>query len=261
MDQGQSAAPATLYLVGTPIGNLADLTFRARSILASVDVIACEDTRHSRTLLDHHGIRRPLVSLHEHNEAARTAQLLDELRAGRSVALISDAGMPLISDPGQRLVHQVRRAGIACEVVPGPSAPIAALVGSGLATGAFYFGGFLPVKSGQRRRAIESALSRAETSVFFESPFRLVKTLECLASLAPSRPLCVARELTKKFEESITAPARDCLAHFQQRPVKGEITLVIAGSDIPTWMSRGIESNGEPGGTPGTGPAPTPPAG
>lgn len=240
----QSATPGTLYLVGTPIGNLADLTLRARGILATVDLIACEDTRHSLPLLQHHGIRKPLVSLHEHNEAGRSVQLLDDLRAGRSVAVISDAGMPLVSDPGQRLLHEIRRAGLPYEVIPGPSAPITALVGSGLPATSFFFGGFLPVKSGQRRRALENALAREETSVFFESPHRLLSTLTTLAELAPDRPVCVARELTKKFQEFHTAPASACLTRFQARPPKGEITLVMAGTDLPRWMTR------EPLGTP-----------
>jgi len=234
----QSATPGTVYLVGTPIGNLADLTFRARGILATVDLIACEDTRHSMPLLHHYGIRKPLVSLHEHNEAGRTAQLLEEVRAGRSVAVISDAGMPLISDPGQRLLHEIRRAGIPFEVIPGPSAPITALVGSGLPATEFHFGGFLPVKGGQRRRTLESALALPETSVFFESPHRLLGTLALIASLAPERQICVARELTKKFQEFHTATAAACLAHYESRSIKGEITLVIAGTELPRWMTR-----------------------
>ncbi len=237
----QKAAPGTLHLVGTPIGNLADLTFRAKSILESADLIACEDTRHSLPLLQHYGIRRPLLSLHEHNEASRAGQVIEALRAGKSVALVSDAGMPLISDPGQRLVHEVRRAGLPVEVIPGPSAPLTALVGSGLASTAFYFGGFLPVKSGQRTRVLEAALSSAETSVYFESPHRLPATLETLATLAPERLVCVARELTKKFQEHRTAPAAELAAHYRQHPAKGEITLVIAGDTLPKWMTRTAE--------------------
>jgi len=237
----QPATPGTLYLVGTPLGNLADLTFRARGILATVDVIACEDTRHSLPLLHHYGIRKPLVSLHEHNEAGRSQQILSDLLAGRSVAVISDAGMPLVSDPGQRLLHAIRRAGVPYEIIPGPSAPIVALVGSGLPATEFFFGGFLPVKSGQRRRTLEKALAREETSVFFESPHRLLATLELVATLAPDRLVCVARELTKKFQEFHTAPATACLAHYQTRSVKGEITLVIAGADLPRWMTRDQE--------------------
>jgi len=163
------------------------------------------------------------------------------LREGRSVALISDAGMPLVSDPGQRLLHEIRRAGLPYEVIPGPSAPITALVGSGLPATEFFFGGFLPVKGGQRRRTLEKALAREETSVFFESPHRLLGTLALLSELAPERVVCVARELTKKFQEYHTAPASECFAHYQARSVKGEITLVIAGTDLPRWMTRSPE--------------------
>lgn len=237
MEPAQTAQPGTLYLVGTPLGNLADLTFRARSILETVDIIACEDTRRSLSLLSHYGIRKPLLSLHEHNEAARTQQLLAALQEGKSAALISDAGMPLISDPGQRLLHAIRLAQVPYEVIPGPSAPIVALVGSGLPATEFYFGGFLPVKSGQRQRALEEALAKEHTSAFFESPHRLLGTLEKLAQLAPGRMICVARELTKKFEEFHTATAAECWAHYQQKSVKGEITLVIAGATLPRWMS------------------------
>lgn len=234
----QSATPGTLYVVGTPIGNLADITLRALGILSTVDLIACEDTRHSLPLLQHHGIRKPLLSLHEHNEAGRSHQVEAELRAGRSVALISDAGMPLVSDPGQRLLHHIRLAGLPYEVIPGPSAPVTALVGSGLPATEFFFGGFLPVKSGQRRRALESALAREETSAFFESPHRLIGTLEMLAEMAPERSVCVARELTKKFQEFRTVTAAESLAHYRAKPPKGEITLVIAGSELPRWMAR-----------------------
>ncbi len=232
----QQAAGGTLYLVGTPIGNLADLTFRARSILASVDVIACEDTRHSLPLLRHYGIRRPLVSLHEHNEAGRSAQMVEELKAGKSVAFISDAGMPLVSDPGQRLLHAVRTAGLPYEVIPGVSAPIAALVGSGLPADGFCFGGFLPVKSGQRERVLTEALAREVTTIFFESPYRLLASLEVLARLAPAHRVCVARELTKKFQEYRTMTAAKCLAHYKNRAIKGEICLLVSGTDVPKWM-------------------------
>lgn len=244
----QTAEPGTLYLVGTPLGNMADFSPRAVSILSSVDLIACEDTRHSLPLLQRFQVRKLLVSLHEHNEASRTAQMIEELRQGKSVALISDAGMPLVSDPGLRLLHAVRRAGLRHEVIPGPSAPITALVGSGLPATEFFFGGFLPVKSGQRRAQLERALAREETSVFFESPHRLLTTLEVLAELAPERWMCVAREMTKRFEEFYTATAAECLAHFRQKPVKGEITLVIAGTDLPKWMIRdGMADEAESG--------------
>jgi 16S rRNA (cytidine1402-2'-O)-methyltransferase len=242
----QTATPGTLYLVGTPIGNLADLTFRAHGILASVDIIACEDTRHSLALLQHYAIRKPLLSLHEHNEAGRSQQLLQELRSGRSIALISDAGMPLVSDPGQRLLHEIRHAGIPYEVIPGPSAPVTALVGSGLPATEFSFGGFLPVKSGQRRRTLEQALARDHTSVFFESPHRLIGTLEIIAEIAPERQICVARELTKKFQEYHTNTAGNCLTHYNARSIKGEITLVLAGTELPRWMTRDREPPARP---------------
>jgi 16S rRNA (cytidine1402-2'-O)-methyltransferase len=243
MEACATAEAGTLYLVGTPIGNLGDLTFRARDILASVDLIACEDTRHSLPLLQRYGLRKPLISLHQHNEVGRAQKLLEELRAHKSVALITDAGMPTISDPGQRLVHEIRRAGIRCEIVPGPSAPVTALAGSGLPADSFHFGGFLPVKQGQRRRVLEAALARPETSIFFESPHRLLATLEQLAALDPARLICVARELTKKFEEFQTQSAAECLTDFQNRSIKGEITLVIAGTDLPRWL----RSNSLPG--------------
>lgn len=227
--------PGRLYIVATPIGNLGDITHRARECLAGVDTIACEDTRHSGVLLQHLGIRKPLLSLHEHNEAMRSAQLIADLQAGRSAAYISDAGMPGVSDPGQRLVNACRRAAIPVEVIPGPSAVITALIGSGFPADAFFFGGFLPVKSGQRERALTKAIERDETTVFFESPHRLDGTLEMLARLAPERLICVARELTKKFEEYRHGPAAEVHAHYAAHPARGEICLVIAGADLPKW--------------------------
>ena len=233
--------PGRLYIVATPIGNLGDVTARAAEVLAGVDTIACEDTRHSGVLLQHMGIRKPLLSLHEHNEAARSAQLIGELQSGRSAAYISDAGMPGVSDPGQRLVNACRRAGVIVEVLPGPSAVITALIGSGFPADAFFFGGFLPVKSGQRERALTRALEREETSVFFESPHRLDGTLEMLARLAPEQPVCVARELTKKFEEYRRGTAREVYAHYTKHPAKGEICLVIGGTDLPKWARETID--------------------
>ena len=223
----------TLYVVATPIGNLGDLTERARGCLAAVDIIACEDTRHSGMLLQRLGVRKPLVSVHEHNEASRAAQLTSDLAQGRTVAYISDAGMPGVSDPGQRLVNACLRAGISVEVIPGPSAVITAIIGSGFPADAFFFGGFLPVKSGQRERSLTRALEREETSVFFESPHRMDGTLDLLARLAPDRRICVARELTKKFEEYRRGTAEEVRAHFAAHPAKGEICLVISGSELP----------------------------
>ncbi|MFZ4683421.1 MAG: 16S rRNA (cytidine(1402)-2'-O)-methyltransferase [Terrimicrobiaceae bacterium] len=217
-----------LTIVPTPIGNLQDITLRAIEALRDADLVAAEDTRHSGILLHHLGIKKPMVSLHEHNEAFRSSTLVEEIAQGKSVALITDAGMPGISDPGFRLIRACRERDLPVTVLPGPSAVLTALVGSGLPAATFYFGGFLPVKSGQRQAEIERALARQETSVYFESPHRLVKTLAVLQELAPAAVICVARELTKKFEEYRRGPAGELLAHYQERPPKGEITLVIA---------------------------------
>jgi 16S rRNA (cytidine1402-2'-O)-methyltransferase len=219
-----------LYLVATPIGNLGDITLRALETLKSVDKIAAEDTRHSGNLLRHFGISKPLVSYHQHNEARRTAELIEELAAGRNIAVISDAGLPGISDPGHRLLRACQERGLPYTIVPGPSAVLTALVGSGFPAEAFYYGGFLPVKSGGRERDLLAALAREETSVFFESPHRLVKSLAVCAQHFGDRPVCVARELTKQFEEYRIAPAAELLAHYTAHPPKGEIVLVVRGS-------------------------------
>jgi len=216
-----------LYLVATPIGNLGDITLRALEVLKSADIIAAEDTRHSGNLLRHYEIRKPLVSYHEHNEAQRTAELLERLREGKNVALVTDAGMPGISDPGHRLLRACIENGIAYTIIPGASAVLTALVGSGFDAERFYYGGFLPVKSGGREREILAAGRREETSVFFESPHRLLKSLEvCRARLA-QRMLCVARELTKQFEEFRIGSPAELLAHFTAHPPKGEIVLLV----------------------------------
>ena len=225
-----------LYLVGTPIGNLGDISQRAIDCLKAADLIACEDTRHSGRLLHAYDIEARKISLHQHNEASRGAQLLENLLAGESVAVISDAGMPLVSDPGARFLHRCLQAGVSCEVIPGPSAVLAALVGSGLPAEKFFFGGFLPTKKGQRKRELETALGMDWSSVFFDSPYRIVGTLEILVELEPARRVCVARELTKKFEEFQRGTAQRVLEHFRERSVKGEISLVIAGKSLPKWM-------------------------
>lgn len=214
--------------VPTPIGNREDLTLRALEILRSADRIACEDTRHSAPLLSHHGISgKPLTSLHEHNETRRIPELLAAAQAGELVAVVTDAGMPGVSDPGYRLVHACIEAGIPFEVLPGPSAVLTALIGSGLPCHAFRFGGFLPVKSGRRRQALEEALSSGETAVFFESPHRLAGSLEILAELQPDAVTCVARELTKKFETYHRGTASELSAHFNSHAPKGEIVLLL----------------------------------
>jgi 16S rRNA (cytidine1402-2'-O)-methyltransferase len=217
-----------IILIPTPIGNLGDITLRALEILRGADRIACEDTRHSGTLLAHHGITgKPLVALHEHNEARRAPELAAAARAGETIAVISDAGMPGISDPGYRLVQVCLETGTPMEVLPGPSAVITALIGSGFPCHAFRFGGFLSVKPGKRRAALAAALGSGETGIFFESPHRLVSTLEILAEIAPGARVCVARELTKKFETYHRGTAAGLLEDFRAHPPKGEIVLLV----------------------------------
>jgi 16S rRNA (cytidine1402-2'-O)-methyltransferase len=227
-----------LYVVATPIGNLSDITLRALDVLKSADLIAAEDTRRSGILLKHYKIDKPVISYHEHIEAMRTSQFVEQLAAGENIALITDAGMPGISDPGARLIRECIKRDLAFTIIPGPSSIVTALVGSGFSTERFFFGGFLPVKSGQRERELRAATAREETSIYFESPFRLTKTLKAcvsvLATASPSgggqdRQLCVARELTKKFEEFRRGTAAELLAHYESRPPKGEIVLLIQG--------------------------------
>lgn len=232
-----SSLQPALYLVATPIGNLADITLRGLHILKTVSAIACEDTRHSGRLLSHHGIRSRLISLNEHNEARRIPELLSQLQQGGSIALISDAGMPTVSDPGQRLVQAAVAAGLRVEGIPGPSAVLTALAASGLPTTPFYFGGFLPHKKGQRNTELGHALNRECTSVYFESPYRIVDTLGMIAAQSPEHRVVVARELTKKFEEFQRGPARIVLSHYETKPPKGEITLVIAPRELPKWVT------------------------
>ncbi len=220
-----------LYLVATPIGNLGDITLRALEVLKSVDLIACEDTRHSGHLLRHFEISKPLVSYHEHNEARRTAELIEGLVAGKNVAVVSDAGMPGISDPGHRLLRACIERGVPYTIIPGASSVLTALIGSGFPAEKFYFGGFLPVKSGGRERDLLAAAAREETSIFLESPHRLLKTLEVCATHFPTRSLCVARELTKQFEEFRIGLAPELLAHYSARAVKGEIVFLIRGAE------------------------------
>jgi 16S rRNA (cytidine1402-2'-O)-methyltransferase len=219
-----------LYIVATPIGNLGDITLRAIEVLKDVDVVAAEDTRHSGLLLKHFEIKKPFVSYHEHNEAARTAELVEQLGRGENVALITDAGTPGLSDPGLRLIRECIKRELPFTIVPGPSAILTALLGSGFATEKFSFRGFLPVKSGQRERELWAAAEREETSIFFESPYRLTKTLETCINIMPDRQLCVARELTKKFEEFRRGTAAELLAHYGTHPPKGEIVLLVSGA-------------------------------
>ena len=218
-----------LYVVATPIGNLGDITLRALEVLKSVDLVAAEDTRHSGILMKHFGIKKPFVSYHEHNEAARTAELVERLARGEHVALITDAGTPALSDPGMRLIRECIKRELPFTIIPGPSSVLTALLGSGFATDKFSFRGFLPVKSGQRERELRLSAEREETTIFFESPYRVSKTLQVCSSIMPDRQLCVARELTKKFEEFRRGTAAELLAHYEAHPAKGEIVLVVSG--------------------------------
>jgi len=218
----------TLYIIATPIGNLEDITARAVRILGEVDLIACEDTRQTRKLLDRYGISKPLVSYHEHNEQPRSADLLRELEAGKDIALVSDAGTPLIADPGYRLVEQAREMGIPVSPIPGPSALLAALSASGLPTNSFSFHGFLPPKRGQRRKLLEDLRASDATLVFYEAPHRILDTLEDVDEILGSRPLVLARELTKIHEEFLRGTAAGLRETLGKRAsVKGEITLMI----------------------------------
>ncbi len=225
-----SANRGTIQLVATPIGNLGDITFRAVEAIRGADLVACEDTRHSRRLLEHLGIRdKNLVALHDHNERTRSADLIERVLSGQKLVYLSDAGTPGVSDPGYRLVNAAYSAGVTVEVLPGPSAVVTALSGSGLPSDAFYFGGFLPVKSGRRARELSEATHRRETSIYFESPHRLIGTLKALCEIDPQREICVARELTKRFETYHRGAVSTLLEVFLAHPPKGEITLLIRG--------------------------------
>jgi 16S rRNA (cytidine1402-2'-O)-methyltransferase len=229
----------TLHLVATPIGNLEDVTLRALRVLREAELLLAEDTRHTRVLLDRHGITAEPLSLHAHNEARRTEQVLAALARGAEVALVSDAGTPLVSDPGERLVRAALGAGHAVSAVPGPSAVLAALVASGLASGAFSFLGFPPRKAGERKALFAALHGRAETLVFFESPRRIAATLRELSEALGPRRACVARELTKLHEEHVRDHL-DALAERFADGARGEVTLVVEGA--PERAAASVES-------------------
>jgi 16S rRNA (cytidine1402-2'-O)-methyltransferase len=221
--------PGTLYVVATPIGNLGDLSDRARRILASVAVVACEDTRVTGKLLHHFGIEARMVSYHEHNEARRAEELLGRLKGGEDVALVSDAGTPLVSDPGYRLVAAARESDIAVRAVPGPSALLAALAVSGLPTSAFTFAGFLPRRGADRKRALESLRDLPHTIVLFEAPTRAARLLQELASAFGARPAVLLREMTKLHEEHWAGTLQELAARADSTRFRGEVTLVVSG--------------------------------
>lgn len=226
-------AGGRLVVVGTPIGNLEDVTFRAVRALREADVVAAEDTRTTRKLLARYDIHTPLVSYHRHNLAARTGKLLDEIRAGRTVALVSEAGMPGISDPGEEIVRACLDAGLPVEIAPGVTALTTALVLSGLPTGRFLFLGFLPPVRARRRKALTAVAAEPGSLVLYEAPHRLVDTLEDVLLVLGDRPLAVARELTKLHEEVIRGTVAAALDRFRAEPPRGEVTLVLGGATAP----------------------------
>jgi 16S rRNA (cytidine1402-2'-O)-methyltransferase len=221
-----------LHIIPTPIGNLADMTFRAVELLRQVDLILAEDTRTSGVLLNHYQIQKPVSPYHQHNEHKVTQHLVEQMAAGRSMALLTDAGTPGISDPAFLLVRECVRQGIQVECLPGATAFVPALVNSGLPMNRFCFEGFLPLKKG-RHTLLTQLAAEERTMVFYESPVRLVKTLLQLAEyFGPDRPCCVGRELTKKFEENKRGTLAEVAAHFAEKGVKGEIVLVVAGKGV-----------------------------
>lgn len=224
--------PGTLYLVATPIGNLEDITLRALRVLRECDMVAAEDTRHSGQLLRHFGISKPMLSYFQFNEARRSEEILERLGRGEKIALVTDAGTPGISDPGERVVKAALAAGFRVESVPGPCALVAALTASGLPTEEFHFVGFLPHKSGQRRRRLEALADVPGTLILYESPYRVLKLLEELSEIFPERQVALARELTKKFEEIRSGTAREIWVEMQQRAIKGEFVILLAAKGL-----------------------------
>jgi 16S rRNA (cytidine1402-2'-O)-methyltransferase len=233
--QQQSMKRGLLYVVGTPIGNLEDMTFRAVRILQTVDLIAAEDTRHTGKLLHHFQVTTPQISYHEHNQQQRIPELLQKLNAGSAIALVTDAGMPGISDPGYYLVKACIEAGVLVVPLPGATAVITALSAAGLPTDRFVFEGFLPPKGQERRDRLESLVSESRTIIFYEAPHRVRQTLQDLAeAMGESRQIVLARELTKLHEEFWRGSITDAIAHYAQREPQGEFTILVAGTQFVT---------------------------
>ena len=236
-----SETTGCLYLVSTPIGNLEDISLRALRILKEADLIACEDTRQTMKLLTHYGVHKQLESYHEHNEMTRAPELVIELEQGARIALVSDAGTPVISDPGHRLVTMCLRHGIPVVPVPGPSALVAALAASGLATDEFVFLAFLPARPGERRKAMRALAGGARTLVLYEAPHRIVDTLEDALEILGDRPSVLAREVTKLHEEFLRGHLTELLERLAKKPPRGEITLIIGPPD-----GRGVSADASP---------------
>ncbi|MFH1686957.1 MAG: 16S rRNA (cytidine(1402)-2'-O)-methyltransferase [bacterium] len=224
--------PGKLYLVPTPIGNMSDISRRAITVLSEVDLVACEDTRHSGHLLKELGIQKPLVAYHEFNERSRAQKLVEQILAGRSIAVISDAGSPGISDPAYRVVRSALDAAIEVVALPGPCAIIPALTASGLPTDRFFFEGFLPVKSAARQRRLAELAGFEHTLVFYESPHRVFKSLVDMHQVLGNRPACLAREISKKFEQFVRMNLGEMSQLYSDRKVKGEIVIVVAGTGL-----------------------------
>jgi 16S rRNA (cytidine1402-2'-O)-methyltransferase len=229
--QAAQESGGCLYLVATPIGNLEDISLRALRVLKEADLIACEDTRQTIKLLSHYDIHTRLESYHEHNELTRAPELIIELEQGAKIALVSDAGTPVISDPGHRLVALCLRHGIPVVPLPGPSALVAALAASGLATDEFVFLGFLPSRAGERRKVLRALAGEPRTLVLYEAPHRLVEALEDALEILGNKPVVVAREITKLHEEFLRGHLEDVIAHLRKKPPRGEITLLLGPDD------------------------------
>lgn len=219
--------PGTLYVVSTPIGNLQDITYRAVDVLSSVDVIACEDTRRTKILLDHYQIKKQLLSYYEYNKLKRIDQILGYLKQGKSVALVSDAGTPGVSDPGYSLIKKVIEENCLLEAIPGVSAFLTALVVSGMPMHRFCFEGFLPVKSGARKKILETIKLEKKTTVLYESPHRLIKTLNAIKEVFGNADIVIGRELTKKFEQMLRLSVEQAIAYFEAKNPKGEFVIII----------------------------------
>jgi 16S rRNA (cytidine1402-2'-O)-methyltransferase len=246
-DEKVPLAKPTLYVVGTPIGNLEDITLRALRVLKEVDIIACEDTRQTQKLLNHYGIGTRAISYHEHNEVARSLELVERMQHGANIALVTDAGMPSVSDPGNQLIARVIEKGFVVVPVPGPSAFLSALVASGFLTDSFCFRGFLPAKHGERRAVLQRIRNSAEVVIFYETPHRILDSvMDIVEVVGASRQIVLARELTKVYEEFLRGTAAELLENLKARDaIKGEITLLIgkanlAEADTPQALNLSI---------------------